>query len=62
MLINLDDLLPSDINDESAYIIINFINELLSLIESRYYPKAHRYIADQEKQLPWSDVPDNTLL
>lgn len=43
MLESLDELLSSDMSDEAAYHLVNFMMELSLTIESCYYEKIKRY-------------------
>lgn len=46
MQINIDDILPEKIPDESAYLLVNFFMDLALKLESCYFDQMKRYIDD----------------
>ena len=46
MQINIDDILPENISDESAYHLVNFLMNLATELDSRYFAQMKRYIDD----------------
>jgi hypothetical protein len=52
MQINIDDILPEKISDESAYLLVNFFMDLALKLESCYFDKMKRYIDDNMPSNP----------
>jgi hypothetical protein len=53
MKINIYDLLPEKISDESAYHLVNFFTNLATELESHYFAQMKRHIDDNRL----SDIP-----
>ena len=53
MKINIHDLLPEKMSDESAYHLVNFFTNLATELESHYFAQMKRYSDDNES----SDIP-----
>ena len=43
---NIDDLLPEKMSDESAYHLVTFFMNLALALESCYFAQSHRYVND----------------
>ena len=52
MQINIDDILPEEISDESAYHLVNFFMDLGAALESHYFAQMKRYIDDMPSSPP----------
>ena len=58
MKVDIHDLLPEEISDESAYHLVTFLMNLATALESCYFAQIHRHIADTTE--PCS--PDDLLV
>ena len=52
MKINIHDLLPEKLSDESAYHLVNFFMDLATALESCYFAQMHRYINHDKPNSP----------
>ena len=55
-----DDLLPSPISDEAAYVLWVFLNDLALACEAKYYAQIHRLLNDQMRNTAASSKCDET--
>jgi hypothetical protein len=47
MIINLYDLFPEEVSDETAFHIVNIFMDITSALESRYFAQVRRYLNEK---------------
>jgi hypothetical protein len=57
----LHSLLPEEISDESTYHLVNFVSDLASALDSRYFSQLNRYHRDNHPLQPPEYIKKNIL-